>query len=146
MPGMLKAVMRAYREFRRATRDLRASTGIDELLQDEDLRALRRPLQFPMDPPKRPTVARKRSLTVAERAQEHPVEGVDIVEAREAEQRPSPEEAERIRAEKLAAARQHEEIVAAKLAAAGIPADEDDDDPDGVRAAKMAAARAQDEE
>jgi sec-independent protein translocase protein TatB len=138
MPGMLKAVVKAYREFRRATRDLRASTGIDEILQDEDLRELRKPLMVPpATKPAAKPVPRKRSLTVAERAQESPPEGVDIAEVREAERRPSPEEASRIRAEKLAAAARDEEIVAAKIAAA----QREDDDPDGIRAAKIAAAQ-----
>jgi len=99
MPGMLKAVVRAYQEFRRATRELRASTGIDELLQDEDLRSLRQPLYVP--PPKKAEPP-KRSLSQAERERESPAAGVDIAEARHAEARPSPEEAERIRQAKLA--------------------------------------------
>ena len=35
LPKLLKAVVSSYREFRRATRELRASTGIDEILQDK---------------------------------------------------------------------------------------------------------------
>lgn len=107
LPNLLKAVVKGYREFRRATRELRASTGIDEILQDEDLRDLRKPLYVP--PPKQKTVpaksaARKRSLSFSERVQEDPPEGVDIAEAHEAEQRPSEAEAEQIRAAKIAAA------------------------------------------
>ena len=159
MPGMLKAVLRAYQEFRRATRELRASTGIDELLQDEDLKSLRKPLYVP--PPKKPAPA-KRTLSAAEREREAPSEGVDIAEAREAERRPSPEESERIRAAKMAAASSDDEagerIRAAKMAAmprdagddegeriraakiAAMPRDADDDEGERIRAAKMAAA------
>jgi sec-independent protein translocase protein TatB len=147
MPGMLKAVVRAYQEFRRATRELRASTGIDELLQDEDLKSLRKPLHVP--PPKSllarggprdKAAASKRTLSAAEREREAPSEGVDIAEAREAERRPSAEEGERIRAAKMAAApidddEAGERIRAAKMAA--MP--RDDEEGDRIRAAKMAA-------
>ncbi len=133
MPGMLKAFMRAYREFRKATRELRASTGIDELLQDEDLRAMRKPLYVPPAPVKKPT-AKRRSLSYAERAQESPPEGVDLAEARHALSRPSPEEAERIRRSKEEAAERDRAVVAAKLAADESP------EAERVRAAKIAAA------
>ncbi|HEY8431634.1 MAG TPA: twin-arginine translocase TatA/TatE family subunit [Sandaracinaceae bacterium] len=94
MPGMLKALVRGYREFRRATRELRASTGIDELLEDEDLRSLRKPLYVP--PAKRPApiATKPRSLSYAERMQENPPEGVDVAEARAAESRASAAETE----------------------------------------------------
>lgn len=144
MPGMLKAVLRAYQEFRRATRELRASTGIDELLQDEDLKSLRKPLYVP--PPKKPAAA-KRTLSAAEREREAPSEGVDIAEAREAERRPSPEEGERIRAAKMAAASSEDEagerIRAAKIAAMP-PAD--DEEGERIRAAKIAAMPPVDDE
>ena len=147
MPGMLKAVLRAYQEFRRATRELRASTGIDELLQDEDLKSLRKPLQVP--PPKKPAPA-KRTLSAAEREREAPSAGVDIVEAREAERRVSAEEAERIRAAKIAAMPREEDdeegerIRAAKIAA--MPREEDEEEGERIRAAKIAAAEAHGEE
>lgn len=99
MPGMLKAVVRAYQEFRRATRELRASTGIDELLQDEDLRSLRRPLYAPPPAKKDPP---KRSLSRADRERENPPEGVDLAEARHAEARSPTVAAERVREAKLA--------------------------------------------
>lgn len=107
LPKLLKAVVKGYREFRRATRELRASTGIDEILQDEDLRDLRKPLYVP--PPKQRTVpakpaVKKRSLSFSERVQEDPPEGVDVAEIRQAEDRAGDEEAEKIRAAKIAAA------------------------------------------
>lgn len=40
LPTMIKTVARTYRQFRRAANDLRASTGIDDLLRDEELREL----------------------------------------------------------------------------------------------------------
>ena len=162
MPGLLKAVVRAYREFRRATRELRASTGIDEILEDEELKSLRKPLYVP---PAAKVVAagkpaaKRRSLTYAERTQESPPEGVDLAEARERASRPSEEEAARIRAEKEARASvSDEEIIAAKNRAAAErdPADDDaiiaakhraaaelgDEDADAIRRAKIAAAEA----
>lgn len=137
MPGMLKAVVKAYREFRRATRELRASTGIDEILQDEDLRALKKPLYVPPAAPiGKP--APKRTLGYGERQQESPREGVDIATAREVDASPSPEEAARIRARKEAAADEEERVIAAKWAEA--------EDADRVRAAKLAALGEVDDE
>jgi Tat protein translocase TatB subunit len=120
MPGLLKAVVKAYREFRRATRELRASTGIDELLQDEDLRELRKPLYVPAAPSKavKPSPPKKHSLSYAERNQESPPEGVDIAEIQDAEQRPSAEDGEKVRAAKIVAAADEDRIRAAKIAAA----------------------------
>lgn len=138
MPGMLKAAVRAYREFRKATRELRASTGIDEILQDEDLRSLRKPLYVPPAPKPAP---KARSLTVAERRQESPIEGVDLAEISAADKRLSPEEAERVRQEKIKAAQS--EVVQARPEAAtsgakGAP--DDADEREAIRAAKVAAA------
>ena len=146
LPAMIKAGVKGYREFRRATRELRASTGIDEILQDEDLKDLRRPLYVP--PAKKPipaavpaeskgaakTVPRpvgKSVLSYTERLEEQPPEGVDVAEARDAMHRPPPEEAARVRAEKQA-------IVDAKLAAARGPVDEDE--ARRIVDAKLAAA------
>lgn len=97
MPGTLKAVVRAYREFRRATRELRASTGIDDLLRDEELQALRKPLYTP---PVKKAAPRQRSLTYAEREREDPPEGVDLREAHDAEERRA--KAESVRASEAA--------------------------------------------
>lgn len=124
MPGMLRALVKAYHEFRRATRELRASTGIDELIHDEELRALRKPLHVPPAKKKAPP-ARPRSLSYVERMQESPPEGVDLAEVREAEARPSPEEADRIKRAKEAEAARDEAVVAAKIAAAEAKAPEE---------------------
>ncbi|MFN7697710.1 MAG: twin-arginine translocase TatA/TatE family subunit [Deltaproteobacteria bacterium] len=40
LPSMVKTVAKFYRQFRRTAEDLRASTGIDELLRDEELKEL----------------------------------------------------------------------------------------------------------
>lgn len=94
LPKLLKAVVTGYREFRRATRELRSSTGIDEILQDEDLRDLRKPLYVP--PPKQKVVPapkpRPRALGFHERVREDPPEGVDLAEIREAQNRPGGED------------------------------------------------------
>jgi sec-independent protein translocase protein TatB len=71
LPSLMKTVGKGMRDVRRAAEDLRRSTGIDELMRDEDLR---NPLK--MDPPP------KRSLSAAELERESPREGVDVDEAR----------------------------------------------------------------
>ena len=122
LPKLLKAVVKGYSELRRATRELRASTGIDEILQDEDLKDLRKPIYIP--PPNltgaaktavAPAARPKLALGSMERAREDPPEGVDVAEIREAALRPSPAEAESIRAAKDA-------VIQAKLNAALGPA------------------------
>lgn len=40
LPGMLKQLAKFYRQFRRTAEDVRASTGIDQLLRDEELKEL----------------------------------------------------------------------------------------------------------
>lgn len=40
LPSMVKTVAKFYRQFRRTADDLRASTGIDDLLRDEELKEL----------------------------------------------------------------------------------------------------------
>jgi sec-independent protein translocase protein TatB len=40
LPAMVKTVAKFYRQFRRTAEDLRASTGIDDLLRDEELKEL----------------------------------------------------------------------------------------------------------
>lgn len=150
LPNLLKAAIKGYREFQRATRDLRASTGIDEILRDEELNSLRKPLYVPPAKPlqKKPVAKQafsggnKPILGFTERARELPTEGVDVVEAEDAFTRPSPEEAARIRAEKQAIVdakiaamdqddglddEQRQEIIRAKNAAAGIEPDEEHD-------------------
>ena len=74
LPSLMKTVGKGMRDVRRAADDLRRSTGIDELMRDEDLR---NPLREP--PP--------RSLTAAELERETPREGVDVDQARAAAER-----------------------------------------------------------
>ncbi len=40
LPAMVKTVARTYRQLRRTAQDLRASTGIDDFLRDEELKEL----------------------------------------------------------------------------------------------------------
>lgn len=40
LPMMVKTVAKTYRQFRRAATDIRASTGIDDFLRDEELKEL----------------------------------------------------------------------------------------------------------
>lgn len=40
LPGMIKTVARYYRQARRAAQDIRQSTGIDDLMRDEELKEL----------------------------------------------------------------------------------------------------------
>ncbi len=79
MPTFMKAVGKGLREFRRATRELRSSVGIDELLRDEDLRELRRPID--LNAPARPVTRPRKpdyELTDADLEKEFPSEGADI--------------------------------------------------------------------
>ena len=169
LPKLLKAVVSGYREFRRATRELRASTGIDEILEDEDLKDLRKPLHIPPAKAKaKALAAKKRSLSYTERVQENPPEGVDLAEIRDAERRPSPEERdaiiaaknarladeEAIRQAKIAAAEEDDpeaaERIRAKIAAAeearAAAEEQDPEEAERIRAAKIAAAEEQDPE
>lgn len=79
MPTFLKAVGKGLREFRRAVRELRSSVGIDELLRDEDLRDLRRPIDLNA-PARRITKPRRPDyeLTDDDLEKEFPSEGTDI--------------------------------------------------------------------
>ena len=96
LPVMMKSFGRAMREFRKATRELRAQVGLDEILNDEDLRNplpnLRQLLEDDQPPRRRRTKAeRTRELlglddgasdTVDKPApREYPPEGVDVAEA-----------------------------------------------------------------
>src|SRR5688500_9655983 len=40
LPTMVKTVAKTYRQFRRAATDIRASTGLDDFLRDEELKEL----------------------------------------------------------------------------------------------------------
>jgi Tat protein translocase TatB subunit len=77
LPALMKTVGKGLRDVRRAADDLRRSTGIDELMRDEDLRnPMRdRPAQVPQAPP-------AYELTAADRERELPREGLDAVHAR----------------------------------------------------------------
>jgi Tat protein translocase TatB subunit len=83
MPTFVKAVGKGIREFRRATRELKNSVGLDELLRDEELRELRdlrRPLATgPRPVPSKPTPSDPPKAK--EEAQEYPEEGVDVAHA-----------------------------------------------------------------
>jgi Tat protein translocase TatB subunit len=125
MPGFLRAVLRGYREFRKATRDLRASTGIDEILQDEELKSLRNPLYVAPAAKAataasvglKPAAGKNRKLSEKEYADEVPPEGVDLAEARAAEREPDAEAVQRRNA-KIAVVTREEEVIAAKEALA----------------------------
>ncbi len=153
LPKLIKTVVRTYRELRRAVRELRSSSGLDDIIRDEELRELRelrnelkQPLHVP--PAKRqpnPAPAPKpvRALSFTERTREDPPEGVDLAELREAEDDLSDEEREQIRAEKEAQRAAEEAVREAKIAAAeGSPRQElDPAEHARVVAEKEAAAR-----
>jgi Tat protein translocase TatB subunit len=88
MPTLIKAVGKGVREFRKASSELRKQSGIDDLLRDDDLAALRKlPHQVLKEPPP--------SLATEDREREMPAGGVDLVDARARAQL----EAERAQAE-----------------------------------------------
>ena len=74
MPTLFKTVGKALRMFRRTTRELKNSIGLDELLRDDDHRRLRKPTYTP-PPRKEPE---RYTLTAEDLTQEQPVEGVDF--------------------------------------------------------------------
>lgn len=69
LPAMMKTLGKGMRDVRRAADDLRRSTGIDELMRDEELR----------NPLKEPPI---RALTASDLERESPREGVDVSHAR----------------------------------------------------------------
>jgi sec-independent protein translocase protein TatB len=69
LPALLKTVGKGIREVRKASNELRKSTGIDELLRDDDLRN-----PFKPEPP-------KYQLRTSDRERENPREGVDAAHA-----------------------------------------------------------------
>jgi Tat protein translocase TatB subunit len=85
LPTFLKAVGKGVREFRRATRELKSSVGLDELMKDEDLRQLRdlrKPLSDAMNAPaKRASPGPRYALTEEDHQRELPREGVDLAHA-----------------------------------------------------------------
>jgi Tat protein translocase TatB subunit len=56
LPTFMKSVGKGLREFRRATREIKDSVGFDQLMEDEDLRELRRPIRLA---PPRPVPGRQ---------------------------------------------------------------------------------------
>jgi sec-independent protein translocase protein TatB len=72
LPMLMKTVGKGMREVKRASNELRRSTGIDELLRDEEIR---NPLKS-TPPPARYT------LRAADRERENPREGIDTAHAR----------------------------------------------------------------
>jgi Sec-independent protein translocase protein TatA len=69
LPQLMKTVGKGMREVKKASSDLRRSTGIDELLRDDELRN-------PLKPePKR------YELRQSDRERENPAEGVDTAHA-----------------------------------------------------------------
>jgi Tat protein translocase TatB subunit len=75
MPQLMRTVGKGLREVRQATRDLRAQTGIDELLRDV-------PTQVPN---RRPAPKPRHEITEEDRRREFPPEGVDLAHARSTE-------------------------------------------------------------
>jgi Tat protein translocase TatB subunit len=92
MPALMKTLGKGMRDVRRTTNDLRRSTGIDELLEENDLRDLRDPLGLkkPIGKPMKPLSKPVKPLShpVAERSVqgisdealliEQPPNGVDV--------------------------------------------------------------------
>ncbi len=88
MPTFMKAVGRGVREFRRTTRELRSTVGIDELLRDDDLRdplGMKKPIkpQAAASAAKKPAAsasapASERALSPDQLRDEQPPEGVDV--------------------------------------------------------------------
>src|SRR5688572_10670641 len=71
LPKLMKTVGKGLREVRRASDDLRKTVGIDQLLEDDELR---NPLKD-----KQP---KRRPLSAMELTREQPREGVDIAHER----------------------------------------------------------------
>ncbi len=78
MPGFMKAVGKGMREFRRASRELRKQSGIDELLSEDDPIGIRK---LQADILKEPA-PRPKTLATEDVRREQPPEGVDVVDAR----------------------------------------------------------------
>lgn len=91
MPTFMKAVGKGVREFRRTTRELRSTVGLDELLSDEEMRdplGLKKPIKpraRQAEAPK-PRPHRDGQLDEAELRRENPPEGVDVLHMRAAEE------------------------------------------------------------
>lgn len=82
LPQLMKTVGKGLRDVRRAADDLRRSTGIDELLRDDDLRNPLRGIDQ-----ERPASTPPYRLTAGDLARENPREGIDAEHARLAGER-----------------------------------------------------------
>jgi sec-independent protein translocase protein TatB len=78
LPQLMKTVGKGLREVRKAADDLRRTTGIDELMRDDDLR---NPLRG-IDQQREATPPPSFQFGAAERERENPREGIDVVHAR----------------------------------------------------------------
>ncbi len=81
LPQMMKTVGKGIREIRKAADDLRRTTGIDEMLRDEDLRNPLRGID------QQPQKAAPYRLTAGDLAKESPREGIDAEFARQEAER-----------------------------------------------------------
>ncbi|MEO0324924.1 MAG: twin-arginine translocase TatA/TatE family subunit [Myxococcota bacterium] len=82
MPVFMKTVGKGVRDLRKATRDLREQSGIDELLREDDplgVRGLRRDLAAPVTTT--PETSPRR-MSAEDLAIEQPHEAVDLLDAR----------------------------------------------------------------
>ena len=81
MPVLMKSIGRAMREFRRASTELRSQVGLDDLMNDDDLR---QPMKMAAKSAMAPAVmaSERAPVAVEHVAIEYPPEGVDIAEAR----------------------------------------------------------------
>jgi sec-independent protein translocase protein TatB len=89
MPTFMKAVGKGVREFRRTTREIRSTVGLDELMRDEDFRdplGMKKPVKpraaTAKNTAKRGAAASEMALSEDQLRQEQPPEGVDIAHVR----------------------------------------------------------------
>jgi TatA/E family protein of Tat protein translocase len=82
MPGFFKTIGRTIRMFRKTTKDLKNTIGLDELLRDEPVRKLPKPAHVTPAPAPKPPEIRTYELTDEDRAREHPEGGVDLEDIR----------------------------------------------------------------
>lgn len=85
LPTLVKSIVKGVRTFRRTARELQSSIGLDEILQDEDLQQLRRPLSSTTyQPQSKPAPSRYTyELTRSDFRKEHPASGPDLVYVKE---------------------------------------------------------------
>lgn len=82
MPGLMRSAGKTLRQVRKATNDLRAQTGIDELLRDPDPLGVR-DLEASLRADLARGPERRMPLEATAVAQELPTEGTDLAVARE---------------------------------------------------------------